>query len=111
MSLSAHRRTVYFVLYFFYVTYVFSISPVEWQARLGGVEGKMAEVRRQYAREYRERRRLFNVVQARTTNRGSTKDIRTEYFCFGNPELHMHSCTEFLSLVIMLFSFFGMYRL
>lgn len=33
------------------------------QSRLNGVEGRVAEVREQYAREYRERRRLFNVVQ------------------------------------------------
>ena len=33
------------------------------QSRLGGVEGRVAEVRKQYAREYRERRRLFNIVQ------------------------------------------------
>lgn len=33
------------------------------QSRLSEVEGSVAEVRKQYTREYRERRRLFNVVQ------------------------------------------------
>lgn len=33
------------------------------QSRLNGVEGRMVKVREQYAREYRERRRLFNMVQ------------------------------------------------
>lgn len=33
------------------------------QSRLGGVEDRVTEVRKQYAREYRERRRLFNIVQ------------------------------------------------
>ncbi|CAM9840016.1 unnamed protein product, partial [Ectocarpus fasciculatus] len=33
------------------------------QSRLDGVNGLVADMRKQYAREYRERRRLFNVVQ------------------------------------------------
>eukprot|EP00752_Nemacystus_decipiens_P008634 g7710.t1 len=33
------------------------------QSQLSGAQGRLEEVRRQYAREYRERRRLFNVVQ------------------------------------------------
>ncbi|CAM9259276.1 unnamed protein product [Ectocarpus sp. 12 AP-2014] len=32
-------------------------------SRLDGVDGLVADMRKQYAREYRERRRLFNVVQ------------------------------------------------
>ncbi|CBJ25844.1 conserved unknown protein [Ectocarpus siliculosus] len=33
------------------------------ESRLDGVDGLVADMRKQYAREYRERRRLFNVVQ------------------------------------------------
>lgn len=33
------------------------------QSRLTGMKDSVEEVRKQYAREYRERRRLFNVVQ------------------------------------------------
>eukprot|EP00904_Undaria_pinnatifida_P006728 jgi/Undpi1/3185/HiC_scaffold_15.g06559.m1 len=39
------------------------ITDSNREARLSSVDSKVAEVRRQYAREYRERRRLFNIVQ------------------------------------------------
>ena len=54
-----------------------------FQSQLRGVQGRVEEVRKQYAREYRERRRLFNVVQV------CASVLPVQYVCHRG----IHECT------------------